>query len=94
MNTTGSVEWREMWSIELNGKRFNIQADISREQREPDLREVTVLKGGAASADNTPPIEIARKEFNRPWSEETQYLVRVDCESAVLLALQKNQERP
>jgi len=89
MNITSSVEWREMWSIELNGKRFNIQVDIIREQREPDFREVTVVKGGGASADNMPSIEIARKEFSRPWSEETQFIVRMDCESSVLLALRR-----
>ena len=89
MNITRSVEWRDMWSIDLNGKRFNFQVDIIREQREPDLREVTIVKGGAASADNMLPIDFPRKEFNRPWSDETQYLVRMDCESAVLLALRR-----
>jgi hypothetical protein len=89
MSITSSVEWREMWSIELNGKLFNIQVDIIREQREPDLREVTIVKSGGASANNVPVILIPRKEFNRPWSEETQYLVRLDCESTVLLALRR-----
>lgn len=87
MNITSSVEWREMWSIELNGKRFNIQVDIIREQREADLQEVTVVKGGAASAENMRSIEISRREFDEPWSEQLRHVVRLDCENAVLIAL-------